>query len=69
VNSKSDAQSRLESEREARQKAESKLLELEKRINGLCVDNSQLQQRETVLTQDLRAETDKVKKYSVSCFH
>jgi len=56
----SDAQSRLANERDARQAAESKLLELEKHVNSLAVDYSQLKQKEATLIQDLRAESDKV---------
>ena len=56
-----DVQSRLESERATRQKADLKVLELEMRVNGLVLDNNQLQQREATLNQGLHAESEKVR--------
>lgn len=55
-----DAESRLESERSSRQKAEKDLLEMEKLIGSLRVDVSQYEQRAATVTQELTAETDKV---------
>jgi len=55
-----DAESRLETERSSRQKAEKDLLEMEKLIGSLRVDISQYEQRAAAVTQELAAETDKV---------
>jgi len=55
-----DAESRLESERSSRQKAEKELLEMEKLIGSLRVDVSQYEQRAAAVSQELATETDKV---------
>jgi len=60
-----DAQSRLAAERDARQKAESKLLDMEKHVNSLAVDYAQLQQKEDTLNHELKAELDKARQLSV----
>ena len=51
----------MESERSSRQKAEKDLLEMEKLIGSLRVDVSQYEQRAAAVTQELAAETDKVR--------
>jgi len=55
-----DAESRLESERSSRQKAEKELLEMEKLIGSLRVDVSQYEQRAAAISQELTTEMDKV---------
>ena len=55
-----DAESRLESERCSRQKAEKDLLEMEKLIGSLRVDVNQFEQRAATVAQELAVETDKV---------
>jgi len=55
-----DAESRLESERSSRQKAEKELLETKKLISSLEVDVSQYKQQADTVVQELAAETEKV---------
>ena len=57
---RTDAESRLETERASRQKAEKDLLEMEKQIGSLRVDVSEYEQRAADVAQKLAAETDKV---------
>ena len=56
----SDAQSRLESERVVRQRAESSLLDMEKHISNMTVDFQQLEQSKASLAHDLHSEMEKV---------
>jgi len=55
-----DAETRLESERSGRQKAEKDLLEMKKLMSSLQVDISQYKQQADTVTQELAAEADKV---------
>ena len=57
-----DMQLKLEQERGLRQKADARILEVEKRNSEMTFDLTQLQQRIAQLQDELRQENEKVKR-------